>query len=181
MLVLVTQLDNGRDYIKPSDHTWITCTGAVAVLGASMYLQYLAVHITQRFSALNAIMGDNMSGKSKLARFCTLIRAIRLKYRALLGASIGWMLFDFLYYGPMCNGESISIQGNVDSLHAAIAQLILNVVVIALSYILSVYWFSSWIQKDRKNVQFIAFMLLCIFYIIEWYFDQGSKQSLCSL
>ena len=120
-----------------------------------------------------------MSGKSKLARFWTLIRAIRLKHRALFGASIGWMLSDFLYYGPMFNAEhlSLSIQGNEDSLHAAIAQLILNIVVIAPSYIFSVYWFSSWIQRDRKNVQFIAFMLLCIFYIIQWFFDQGINKA----
>ena len=65
----MTQLDNSRDYLKPSDNSWIICTGAVAALGASMYLQYLALHITQRFSALNAIMGDNMSGKSKLKHF----------------------------------------------------------------------------------------------------------------
>ena len=42
VLVLVTQADNSRDYLKPSDNSWITCTGAVAALGASMYLQYLA-------------------------------------------------------------------------------------------------------------------------------------------
>ena len=141
-----------------------------------MYLQYLASHTTQKFSALNKIMRDNVTGKSRLTQFYTLIRAIKLKTRALFGVSIAWMLHDLIDYAPN-NHRLTWIQGNSESLHSHLTQQILGLVFAAPAYIFCLRWVSPWIQRDRKTIQFISFILLSILYVIQWWVDQGINKA----